>query len=183
MKQPLFLLSLSFCINTSHLRHFPLPVPAIKTAFPTIQDNNYVGRSPRSTGTTVNLSAHLSLLLSSLSLFSYNQRRRGDAAAFPPRLIKNRNVIAGAIFTMCSNSDTNALEYYLPSYYVREHSPFISGYMMIPIVVGATIGMLLCGSRNSTIGYYSPFMIFSSLLTPIFAGLITALELARALYD
>jgi hypothetical protein len=46
--------------------------------------------------------------------------------------------------------------------------------MMIPIVVGATIGMLPCGSGTSTIGYYTPFMIFSSLLTPIFAGLITA---------
>jgi hypothetical protein len=66
------------------------------------------------------------------------------------------------------------LEYYLLSYYVREHSPIINGYIIIPIVDGATIGMLLCGSGTSTIGDYTPFMIFSSLLTPIFAGLRTA---------
>ena len=75
---------------------------------------------------------------------------------------------------MCSNSATNVLEYYLPSYYVSKPSPIINGYMVIPIVVGATIGMLLCGSGTSTIGDYTPFMNFSSLLTPIFAGLRTA---------
>jgi MFS family permease len=108
-------------------------------------------------------------------VFSYTQHRRGDTAALPPRLMKNRNVIAGAIFTMCGNSATNVLEYYLPSYYqiVREYSPSKSGYMMIPIVVGATIGMLLCGSGTSAIGYYAPFMLFSSILSPIFSGLIT----------
>jgi hypothetical protein len=107
--------------------------------------------------------------------FLYNQRRRGDAAALPPCILKNRNVIAGAIFTMCANSAINVLEYYLPTYYqvVREYSPSRSGYMMVPIVIGATIGMLLCGSGTSTIGYYTPFMLFSSTLMPVFAGLIT----------
>jgi MFS family permease len=107
--------------------------------------------------------------------FLYNQRRGGDAAALPPRLMKNRNVIAAAIFTMCSNSASNVLQYYLPTYYqvVREYSPSKSGYMMVPIVIGATIGMLLCGSGTSTIGYYTPFMLLSSTLMPVFAGLIT----------
>jgi hypothetical protein len=44
---------------------------------------------------------------------------------------------------------------------------------MVPIVIGATFGMLLCGSGTSTIGYYTPFMLFSSVLMPVFAGLIT----------
>ncbi|KXG49406.1 Major facilitator superfamily domain, general substrate transporter [Penicillium griseofulvum] len=47
-------------------------------------------------------------------------------------------------------------------------------WINLPIgVVGATIGMLLCGSGTSTIGYYTPFMLFSSVAMPIFAGLIT----------
>lgn len=107
--------------------------------------------------------------------FILNQRWRGDSAALPPRILKNRNVIAGAIFTMCTNSAINVLEYYLPTYYqvVREYSPSRSGYMMIPIVIGATIGMLLCGIGTSKVGYYTPFMLVSSVLMPIFAGLIT----------
>jgi MFS family permease len=110
-----------------------------------------------------------------IAAFSLNQRRRGDTAALPPRIMKNRNVIAGAIFTMCTNSAINVLEYYLPTYYqvVHEYSPSKSGYMMAPIVVGSTLGMFLCGSGTSMVGYYTPFMLFSSITMPIFAGLIT----------
>ena len=107
--------------------------------------------------------------------FIYNQHRRGDTAALPPRVFKNRNVIAAAIFTLCTNSSVNVLEYFLPTYYqvVLEYSPSKSGYMMMPIVIGAAIGMFLCGSGTSIVGYYTPFMLLSSVLMPIFAGLIT----------
>ncbi|KAE8370725.1 major facilitator superfamily transporter [Aspergillus caelatus] len=110
-------------------------------------------------------------------VFLYNQRRRGDTAALPPRVLKDRNVIASAIFTMCTNSASYVLEYYLPTYFqvIREYSPSRSGYMMVPIVIGATIGMLLCGSGTTTLGYYTPFMLCSSILMPIFAGLITTI--------
>ncbi|KAB8234546.1 uncharacterized protein BDW43DRAFT_318836 [Aspergillus alliaceus] len=89
--------------------------------------------------------------------FLYNQRRRGDAAALSPRILKSCNVITSAIFTI----------------FVREYSPSKSDYMIVPIVIGATIRMLLCGSGTSTTGYYTPFMLFSSTLIPTFAGLIT----------
>ncbi|GFG05305.1 putative HC-toxin efflux carrier TOXA [Aspergillus lentulus] len=110
-----------------------------------------------------------------LIAFAYNQYRQGDAATLPPRLIMNRNVIAASVFTMCSNSATNILGYYLPTYYqvVRNYPPSTAGYMMVPIVVGSTIGMFLCGSGTSMIGYYTPFMLISSALLPVFAGLIT----------
>lgn len=107
--------------------------------------------------------------------FAVTQLRRGDNAALPPRIMKNRNVIAGAIFIMCTNSVINVLEYYLPIYYqvVHEYSPSKAGYMMAPIVVGSALGMFLCGSGTSLLGYYTPFMLFSSVTMPIFAGLIT----------
>jgi hypothetical protein len=67
------------------------------------------------------------------------------------------------------------LKYYLPTYYqtIRGYTPSKSGYMMIPIIVGSSIGMLLSGIGTSALGYYTPFMLFSSILMPIFAGLIT----------
>lgn len=52
-----------------------------------------------------------------LVAFVFNQYRRGDSAAIPFRIIKSRNVIAGFIFTTCTNSMTNVLEWYLPTYY------------------------------------------------------------------
>ena len=107
--------------------------------------------------------------------FLANQYRGGDKAALPLRIMKNRNVIAAALFTMCTNSAVNVIEYYLPTYYqiVREYNPSKSGSMMAPIVIGGTIGMLLCGSGTSMVGYYTPFMLISSTTMPIFVGLIT----------
>ena len=114
-----------------------------------------------------------------LAAFAYNQLRRGDAAALPPRVIKRRTVIAGFIFIMCANSTGNVLEYYLPTYYqiVRGYSPAKSGYMMLPIIIGATIGSLVHGAGTSAFGYYTPFMLFASIMMPIAAGLITTLKI------
>ena len=113
-----------------------------------------------------------------LAAFVYNQFRRCDAAALPSRIIKRRTVIAGFIFIMCANSTGNVLEYYLPTYYqiVRGYSPAKSGYMLLPILVGATIGSLVHGAGTSAFGYYTPFMLFASIIMPIAAGLITTLK-------
>lgn len=59
--------------------------------------------------------------------FFFNQYRRGDSAALPLRIIRNRSVIAGFIFTACTNSMTNVFEWYLLTYYqiVRSHVLFL----------------------------------------------------------
>ena len=114
-----------------------------------------------------------------LAAFVYNQFRRGRAAALPAHVIKRRTVIAGFIFIMCANSTGNVLEYYLPTYYqiVRGYSPAKSGYMMLPIIIGATIGSLVHGAGTSAFGYYAPFMLFASIMMPISAGLITTFKI------
>ena len=114
-----------------------------------------------------------------LAAFIYNQCRRGDDAALPPRIIKRRTVIAGFIFIMCANSTGNIIEYYLPTYYqiVRGYSPAKSGYMLLPIIIGATIGSLVHGAGTSAFGYYTPFMLFASIIMPVAAGLITTLKI------
>ncbi|KNG88130.1 efflux pump antibiotic resistance protein [Aspergillus nomiae NRRL 13137] len=110
-----------------------------------------------------------------LVVFLINQYRRGDSAALPFRIIKSRSVIAGFIFTTCTNSMTNVLEWYLPTYYqiVRSRTPSESGYLMIPILVGMMLGLFLQGIGTTTFGYYAPFMIFGSICMPIAAGLMT----------
>lgn len=111
--------------------------------------------------------------------FIYNQIRRGDAAAIPPRVVKHRSVIAGFIFIMCTNSTANVLEYYLPTYYqiVRGYTPAKSGFMMLPIIIGATIGSLVHGAGTSAFGYYAPFMLFASIIMPISVGLVTTFKI------
>lgn len=111
-----------------------------------------------------------------LLLFIYHQIRRGDDATLPPRIMKRRSVIAGFLFIMFTNSASNVLEYYLPTFYqtVRGFSPAQSGYMMLPVLIGATIGAVTHGAGTSWLGYYAPFMLFTSIILPISTGLITS---------
>ncbi|KAB8256125.1 major facilitator superfamily domain-containing protein [Aspergillus pseudonomiae] len=127
---------------------------------------------PWSDGKVIGLFVVFAVLL---VLFLINQYRRGDSAALPFRIIKSRSVIAGFIFTTCTNSMTNVLEWYLPTYYqiVRSRTPSESGYLMIPILVGMMLGLFLQGIGTTTFGYYAPFMIFGSICMPIAAGLMT----------
>ncbi|KAG5767247.1 hypothetical protein H9Q72_004697 [Fusarium xylarioides] len=114
-----------------------------------------------------------------LAVFVWNQVRRGDAAALPPRIMKHRCVIAGFIFIFCVNSTGVVLEYYLPTYYqlVRGYTPVKSGYMMLPIIIAATVGSLVHGAGTSAFGYYTPFMLFASIIMPVAAGLITTFKI------
>ncbi|KAE8318290.1 efflux pump antibiotic resistance protein [Aspergillus transmontanensis] len=114
-----------------------------------------------------------------MAAFIYNQKRRGDAAALPFRIIKRRSVIAGCVFIICGNSTGSVLEYYLPTYYqiVRGYTPAQSGYMMLPIIIAGTIGALIHGFGTSAIGYYAPFMLLASAIMPVAAGLITTFKI------
>lgn len=118
-----------------------------------------------------------------LAAFFYSQFRRGYAAALPLRVIRRRTVIAGFIFMTCMNGTGSVLEYYLPTYYqiVRGYSPAKSGYMMLPIIIGATIGSLIHGAGTSAFGYYTPFMLFASIMMPIAVGLITTFKINTSL--
>ncbi|KAJ5698334.1 hypothetical protein N7462_000339 [Penicillium macrosclerotiorum] len=101
-----------------------------------------------------------------VAAFIYNQKRRGDAAALP-------------------FPTGNVLEYYLPTYFqvIRGYSPAKSGYMMLPMIIGGTIGALIHGFGTSAIGYYAPFMLFASIIMPIAAGLVTTFKIDTSFAD
>lgn len=118
-----------------------------------------------------------------LCLFALDQYRKGDAAALPPRILYNRSVLAGFTYTLCCNSASSVIQYYLPTYYqsIRGYSASQSSYFQSPVIVGDILGVLIQSIGVSIIGYYTPFMYAGSVLMPIFAGLLTALTVHTAL--
>ena len=50
-----------------------------------------------------------------LAVFAVEQWLRGDAATLPPRILENRNVLAGALFSLCCNGGIKVIGYYLPT--------------------------------------------------------------------
>lgn len=118
-----------------------------------------------------------------MAAFVYDQHRKQDTAILPPRIIKRRSVMAGFIFAICCNSGWNVIHYYMPTYFqvARGWSPAKSGYMMLPVIIGDLIGFLVCGSGTTIGGYYTPFMILGSVLSPIAAGLMTTWKVDSSL--
>lgn len=51
----------------------------------------------------------------------------------------------------------------------------MSGIMLVPIIVGLIISVTLAGYLTSIVGYCNPFMLATSILTPIANGLLTTL--------
>jgi hypothetical protein len=68
--------------------------------------------------------------------------------------------------------------YYLPIWFqvVKGVSAYESGITNIPILLAVVIGTSLSGALVTKIGYCAPFMLVSSLLTSVGAGLITTFE-------
>jgi MFS family permease len=87
-------------------------------------------------------------------VFVVNQHKRGDAAVLPLRLFRRRSVVATLSFACLLNSAGNVLDYYLPTYFqaAHEYSPAQSGYLMIPIIIGGTLGAIGQGVGTSITG-------------------------------
>ncbi|KAF2666842.1 putative efflux pump antibiotic resistance protein [Microthyrium microscopicum] len=118
-----------------------------------------------------------------LTGFAVMQHRRQDTATLPPRLLRNRSVLSGFIFSFCCNSTIQVVQYYLPTYFqsVRGYTSSQSGIMMLPIIISFLLAMVIQGSAVSLIGYYVPFMLAGSVLLPVFAGLMTTFTVDSSL--
>jgi hypothetical protein len=71
----------------------------------------------------------------------------------------------------------------MPIYFqaVKEVSAAKSGVLTIPLVIGLAISLVFSGTATSIVGYYTPFMFFTSILTPVAAGLLTTIEINEKL--
>lgn len=120
-----------------------------------------------------------------LVLFGLDQWKKGESATLPPRVLCNRFVLSGFVFTLFTNSATMVILYYLPTYFqvVRGSTAAQSGYYQIPAIVGDIIGVTLQSAGVTAIGYYTPFMWAGTILMPLLAGLLTTVKVRTALVN
>lgn len=95
--------------------------------------------------------------------FGYLQYRQGDKATLPPRIAKQRSMIAGVWYTACCNGVLAVTEYYISIYFqgVRGYTATKSGLMGLPMIIGFSVSLLLAGMGTTWLGYY--FRMFSLL--------------------
>jgi hypothetical protein len=110
-----------------------------------------------------------------LIAFLFVQYWQQDYATVPPRIFLKRTVWSAAIFTFCIGSAFLSSVYYLPIWFqaVKSASAVNSGVMNLPLLISNVVASIISGVAVTTFGYYAPFMLLASVITPISYGLMT----------
>lgn len=103
------------------------------------------------------------------------QMWKKESATVPPRLVTQRSIAASMWFSFFNGSSIMVMLYYLPIWFqaIKGINAEKSGIMLLPMILSTVIGSLSSGVLVSKFGYYTPFLILSSITTTIGAGLLT----------
>lgn len=74
---------------------------------------------------------------------------------------------------------TSLVVYYIPIWFqaIKGVSAVESGIRCLPMILGVVILSIVAGFLTTALGYYTPWMIFSSLLMATGAGLLSTFRL------
>ncbi|KKK23522.1 hypothetical protein P175DRAFT_0499634 [Aspergillus ochraceoroseus IBT 24754] len=110
--------------------------------------------------------------------FIWVQIWKQERATVPPRVFKNRNVWGSAIFGAFLGSAFFVMVYYIPIWFqaIKAASAVKSGIMNLPMILSLVIMSMIAGGVVTMVGYYTPFMLVSSVLMSIGAGMISTFK-------
>ena len=112
--------------------------------------------------------------------FTAVQLWRKENVTIPPRILRQRSVSCGAIFSACVGGSMITMLYTIALWFqtIKGVTPVHSGIDTIPMVLSLVVGSILSGAATTRIGYYVPFMYLSTIIVSIGAGLITTFSLS-----
>ncbi|MCJ1264302.1 hypothetical protein MMC22_004173 [Lobaria immixta] len=98
-----------------------------------------------------------------------------ENATVPPRIIKQRSIAAGAVFSTCVGGVLVTLLYWIAIWFqaVKGTSAVRSGINTIPMVLSLTVAALGSGAVVRRTGYYVPPMYLGVICMSAGAGLMT----------
>ncbi|KAF4638009.1 hypothetical protein G7Y89_g53 [Cudoniella acicularis] len=113
-----------------------------------------------------------------LVAFSAVQILLPTTATLPPRIFKQRSVVAALISTLCIGSGNYIFVYFLPIWFqsIKGVTAAESGIRLLPLMLSMVFGSISGGLINSKIGYYTPLAIIGSCIMSVGAGLLTTLQ-------
>ena len=99
-------------------------------------------------------------------IFAGLQWYLGEQASIPPRILKQRSILAGTFFSACCNGALNVTENYIAIYFqsVRGLTPTQSALLGIPMIVGLMAASIIAGWGSTLIGYVSLLNCTTSLV-------------------
>ncbi|KAI0399016.1 MFS general substrate transporter [Xylaria palmicola] len=127
---------------------------------------------PWSNGRIIGLFVVFGVLLVAFLFIQWHQQ---ENATVPPRIFRNRTVMAGSFFAFSVGSAFFLFVYYIPIWFqaVQGVSAVNSGIRNLPMLLSVVVSSLVAGGLITAFGYYTPFMIVGSILAAIGGGLLT----------
>ncbi|KAK2778600.1 major facilitator superfamily transporter [Colletotrichum kahawae] len=113
-----------------------------------------------------------------LSVFFACMIWKGDKAALPPRLMKKRNVAFACLYAACIDAAYYTADIWLPIWFqaIKSNSARESGIKLVSYVGGEVLAALVAGYLVTLLGWYNPFMLFSTAISSVGLGLMTRFE-------
>jgi hypothetical protein len=113
-------------------------------------------------------------------VLAFVQFKLGDKGTFPPKVVKNRDILCAAGFSSMFGAGYYSLVYYLAVYYqsVKGYSALDAGIRILPLSISASISATGTGALITALGYYTPFMIVCMALFAAGAGSLTTLTVS-----
>ncbi|GAW12755.1 hypothetical protein ANO14919_021260 [Xylariales sp. No.14919] len=100
-------------------------------------------------------------------------------ATIPPRIFKQRSILAGFWTTIVLGSQMMIFVYYLPIWFqaIQGVSAVNSGIRLLPTTLSVVVASISNGIFVTKIGYYTPTMILGTAICTVGGGLLTTLQL------
>lgn len=107
--------------------------------------------------------------------FGFVQVWKQETATVPPRILKQRSIAFSIWFVICLGGSFFVLIYYIPIWFqaIKGTTATESGIRNLPMILGVVIFSIVSGGLVTVIGYYTPWIIFSSIMMAIGVGLIS----------
>jgi EmrB/QacA subfamily drug resistance transporter len=117
----------------------------------------------------------LVLFAVTLVAFGIVQLWRKETATVPPRFLKYRSINAAVCYSFFNGASMQSMIYFIPIWFqaIKGTSAVESGIRTIPLVLGLVVTSIMAGVLTRKVGYYTPWMYISAVLTPVGAGLIS----------
>ncbi|KAJ7157279.1 MFS transporter [Mycena filopes] len=123
----------------------------------------------------------IALLLTALvllALFVRIQLWASEQATIPPRILRQRTIWSSSLYALCIGGSFNIITMCLPIWFQVIHgdAPEASGVDTLPVILALVVGCVCAGGLVGALGYYTPFMIASAVLTALGSGLLASLK-------
>ena len=134
---------------------------------------------PWSSSTIIGLFVGFGLLL---VCFCFDQWYMEERAMLPMRLLKDRYIWQGMMYSFTIAGTYFLVLYFLPLYFqvIDNVSPIQSGVRNLPLILGITLATVASGIGITVTGRPMPFMVVAGVLSTIGVGLLFTLTIGSS---